>query len=175
MVEGFGVLCQLPVLHQLVPMQLAPGEDELQLAEWQRTPDDVASLDVDQGFAAGIFRVKMRRVVIAVKHGEIIMITIAAYTFYKITMAIVKAVKQHKNPSPLLKTIRSIGYAEVSASILTLQRSMLVSFGSMDNSQVRFMNAMTGAVVCAFILILGLTMTVKSRRKEHKKWQNQNS
>ena len=97
---------------------------------------------------------------IAVKHGEIIMITIAAYTFYKITMAIVKAVKQHKNPSPLLKTIRSIGYAEVSASILTLQRSMLVSFGSMDNSQVRFMNAMTGAVVCAFILILGLTMTV---------------
>ena len=112
---------------------------------------------------------------IAAKHGEIIMITIAAYTFYKITMAIVKAVKQHKNPSPLLKTIRSIGYAEVSASILTLQRSMLVSFGSMDNSHVHFMNAITGAVVCVFILILGLTMTVKSRRKEHEKWQNQNS
>ena len=112
---------------------------------------------------------------IAVKHGEIIMITIAAYTFYKITMAIVKAVKQHKNPSPLLKAIRSIGYAEVSASILTLQRSMLVSFGSMDNSHVHFMNAITGAVVCVFILILGLTMTVKSRRKEHEKWQNQNS
>ena len=30
---------------------------------------------------------------IAVKHGEIIMITIAAYTFYKITMAIVKTQK----------------------------------------------------------------------------------
>ena len=37
---------------------------------------------------------------IAAKHGEIIMITIATYTFYKIAMAIVKAVKQHKNPSP---------------------------------------------------------------------------
>lgn len=101
---------------------------------------------------------------IATKHSEIIMITIATYTFDKITMAIVKAVKHRKNPSPLLKTLRSISYAEVSASILTLQRSMLVSFGSMDNRQVRFMNAMTGAVVCAFILILGLTMTVKSRR-----------
>ncbi len=112
---------------------------------------------------------------ITVKHGEIIMITIAAYTFYKITMAIVKAVKQHKNPSLLLKAIRSIGYAEVSASILTLQRSMLVSFGSMDNSHVHFMNAITGAAVCIFILILGLTMTVKSQRKEHEKWQNQNS
>ena len=111
---------------------------------------------------------------IATKHSAIIMITIATYTFYKITMAIVKAVKQRKNPSPLLKTIRSIGYAEVSASILTLQRSMLVSFGSMDNRQVRFMNAMTGAAVCLFVLILGFSMTAKSRRKEHKAWQNQN-
>lgn len=111
---------------------------------------------------------------IATKHEEIIMITIATYTFYKITMAIVKAVKQHKNPSPLLKTIRSIGYAEVSASILTLQRSMLVSFGSMDSRQMRFLNAMAGAVVCVFILILGLSMIVKSRRKEQEIWQNQN-
>ena len=111
---------------------------------------------------------------IATQHDEIIMITIATYTFYKITMAIVKAVKQHKNPSPLLKTIRSIGYAEVSASILTLQRSMIVSFGSMDSRQLRFLNAMTGAVVCVFILILGLSMIVKSRRKEQEIWQNQN-
>lgn len=102
---------------------------------------------------------------IASKHEKIVMITIATYTFYKITMAILKAVKQHKNPSPLLKTIRSIGYAEVSASILTLQRSMLVSFGSMESGQIRFMNAVTGAAVCLFVLILGLSMirTIKSR------------
>ena len=36
---------------------------------------------------------------IASKHEKIVMITIATYTFYKITMAILKAVKQHKNPS----------------------------------------------------------------------------
>lgn len=102
---------------------------------------------------------------IAAKHEEILMITIATYTFYKITMAIVKAVKQHKNPSPLLRTIRNISYAEVSASILTLQRSMLVSFGSMDNKQVCFMNAMTGAAVCLFVLILGLSMITKSKKK----------
>ena len=102
---------------------------------------------------------------IASKHEEIVMITIATYTFYKITMAILKAVKQYKNPSPLLKTIRSIGYAEVSASILTLQRSMLVSFGSMESGLIRFMNAVTGAAVCLFVLILGLSMirTIKSR------------
>ena len=102
---------------------------------------------------------------IATKYGEIIMITIATYTFYKITMAIVKAVKQHKNPSPLLKTIRNIGYAEVAASILTLQRSMLASFGSMSAGNIHFMNAVTGAAVCLFVLILGLSMIAKSMKK----------
>lgn len=111
---------------------------------------------------------------IAAKHGEIIMITIATYTFYKITMAIVKAIKQHKNPSPLLRTIRNIGYAEVAASIQTLQRSMLASFGSMSTGNIHFMNAVTGAAVCLFVLILGLSMITKSMKKEHETWQNQN-
>ena len=102
---------------------------------------------------------------IAAKHGEIIMITIATYTFYKITMAIVKAIKQHKNPSPLLRTIRNIGYAEVATSIQTLQRSMLASFGSMSTGNIHFMNAVTGAAVCLFVLILGLSMITKSMKK----------
>lgn len=100
---------------------------------------------------------------IAAKHEEIIMITIATYTFYKITIAIVKAVKQRKKSSPLLKTIRNIGYAEVSASILTLQRSMLVSFGSMSAGKIHFMNAVTGAIICLFVLILGSSMIIKSK------------
>ena len=104
---------------------------------------------------------------IAVKYGEITMITIAAYTFTKITMAIVRAVKQRRDPSPLLRTIRNIGYADVSASILTLQRSMLVSFEGMDDRQARLMNSPTGAAVCLFVLMHGLSMTAKSRRKVH--------
>ena len=105
---------------------------------------------------------------IATKHEEIIMITIATYTFYKITMAIIRAVKQHKAPSPLLKTIRNISYAEVAASILTLQRSVLVYFGSMDSERIHFMNSITGAVVCLFVLTLGISMIIKSTRKENK-------
>ena len=99
---------------------------------------------------------------IATQHEKIIMITIATYTFYKTAMAITKAVKQRKNPSPLLRTIRNISYAEVAASILTLQRSMLVSFGSMSAENSHFMNAVTGGVVCLFVLILGLSMITKS-------------
>ncbi|MDO4283854.1 MAG: hypothetical protein Q4C60_00835 [Eubacteriales bacterium] len=111
---------------------------------------------------------------IAVKYGEIIMITIATYTFYKVIMAIIRAVKQRRNPSLLLQTIRNISYAEAAASVVTLQRSMLVSFGSMDGAQVRFMNAVTGAAACLFVLALGISMTIKSMGKDHKLWQNQN-
>ena len=102
---------------------------------------------------------------IAVKYDEILMITIAAYTFFKIIMAIVKAVKQHKNPSPLLAVIRNIGYAEAAASILTLQRSMLVSFGTMDNTEAHIMNILTGAAVCLYVLIIGMYLLLKRKNR----------
>lgn len=103
---------------------------------------------------------------IATKHGEIIMITIATYTFGKITVAIVKAVKQHKNPSLLLAVVRNIGYAEAAASILTLQRSMLVSFGAMKERMIRRMNILTGAAVCLFILVLGIIMIRRGQKRK---------
>ncbi len=103
---------------------------------------------------------------IAAKYGEIIMITIATYTFGKITLAIRRAIKQRTNPSPLLVTIRSIGYAEGAASVLTLQRSMLASFGAMDAAKARILNAATGAAVCGFVLALGIALLTKERRNE---------
>lgn len=101
---------------------------------------------------------------IAAKHDEIIMITIATYTFWKIIMAIIRAIKQRNNYSPLLAVIRSIGYAEVAASVLTLQRSMLASFGTMSDTKARILNAATGAAVCLFVLGLGIALLVKKER-----------
>ena len=99
---------------------------------------------------------------VAVKHNEIVMITIATYTFYKITVAIIRAIKQRKNTVPLLVVIRTIGYAEVAASLLTLQRSMLISFGSMDSENIALMNGLTGISVCLFILLLGIFTILRS-------------
>ena len=62
----------------------------------------------------------------AIVHSEILMITIATYTFYKITMAIINAAKARKQQSLWLRAIRNIGCADAAASLLTLQRSMLV-------------------------------------------------
>lgn len=102
---------------------------------------------------------------IAARYEEILMITIATYTFYKIAMSVVKAVKQHRDSDPLLKTMRNISYAEAAASILTLQRSMLNSFGSMDSGRIFLMNAITGAAICLFVLMLGLSMIIKSKER----------
>ena len=109
---------------------------------------------------------------IATAYDTVTMITIATYTFYKITVAAVQRV-QHWDTSPLSVVIRNIRYAEVAASVLTLQRSMLVSFGTSEHTPSQWMNALTGAAVCAFILSLGIYLIWKSR-KEVEPWQNPN-
>ena len=111
---------------------------------------------------------------IATKYNKIIMITIATYTFYKITMAIIRAMKQRKNPSLLLAVIHNISYAEAATSVLTLQRSMLASFSTMSNTKAHTMNILTGAAVCLFVLILGVKMIIRGiKRKDESLWQNQ--
>lgn len=112
---------------------------------------------------------------IARKYDKITMITIAAYIFYKVTLSVIQAVKGRKNSVPLLAVIRTIGYAEVAASVLTLQRSMLASFGTMNRTDAHRMNLLTGAAVCLFVFVLGIATTVRGvRRKEKPVWQNQN-
>lgn len=100
---------------------------------------------------------------IATKRDEIMMISIAAYTFTKLTAAIVKGVKQRNDPSPLLASLRAIRYAEVAASVLTLQRSMLVSFGEMAERNIRIMNILSGSAAVLFVLWLGTAM-LRSRQ-----------
>ncbi len=102
---------------------------------------------------------------VAVKHQEIIMITIATYTFYKVVLAIVNTVKVKKENSLLLCTVRNIGCADAAVSILSLQRSMLVSFGEMERNKIYMMNALTGAGVFIIIVLLGIGMIIKSTEK----------
>ena len=102
---------------------------------------------------------------VAVKHHEIVMIIIAAYTFYKITVTVIRAIKQRRNAVPLLAVIRTIGYAEAAASVLTLQRSMLASFGSADRGEAALMNGLTGTTACLLILLLGIVTILKSGKE----------
>ena len=89
---------------------------------------------------------------------EIVMITIATYTFAKITISIIGMVKAKRSASPLLKTLRNISLADACVSIYTMQRSMLVSFPGMEAAEILLLNIFTGTAVLIVILLLGINL-----------------
>lgn len=96
-------------------------------------------------------------------YNEIIMITIAVYSFTKIILASVNLAKSGRNSSAKVKTLRNISFADAFVSIFSLQRSMLVSFGEMPENTVRIMNIATGSAVCVIVFLLGLNLLLKVR------------
>ncbi len=89
---------------------------------------------------------------------EIIMITIATYTFTKIIISIVGMVTVKHSTSPVLKTLRNISFADACVSIYTMQRSMLVSFPGMEATEILLFNIFTGTAVWIIVLILGINL-----------------
>lgn len=89
---------------------------------------------------------------------EIVMITIATYTFTKITIAIIGMVKARHTASPVLKTLRNIALADACVSIYTMQRSMLVSFPGLTAGEIQIFNILTGTAVWIILLLLGINL-----------------
>ena len=93
-------------------------------------------------------------------YGTIVMITIAAYTFYKIAVAIIGLIKIRKQHSPLLSTIRNISIADAAMSILPMQSSMIASFDNSSDMDFHLMTVLTGSGICIIFLWLGITMII---------------
>lgn len=93
-----------------------------------------------------------------IRHGEIIMITMAAYAFTKITLAVINLIKVGRLNAPAIKTLRSISLADGLVSIFSLQRSMLVSFEGMSAGGIQLMNLLTGTGVYLAVAILGIEL-----------------
>ena len=93
-----------------------------------------------------------------VRYHEIVMISIAVYTFVKITLAIIGLAKSDKNACPAVKCLRNLTLANAAVSVFALQRSMLVSFEGMSAANIQLMNALTGTAVYLFIALLGINL-----------------
>jgi len=89
---------------------------------------------------------------------KIVMITIATYTFTKITIAIIGMAKAKCFASPVLKTLRNISLADACVSIYTMQRSMLVSFPGVEAADILLLNIFTGTAVWIIVLLLGINL-----------------
>lgn len=88
----------------------------------------------------------------------VVMLAIAVYAFTKITIATVNWIKARKSTSARLVTLRNISLADALVSIFSLQRSMLVSFEGMTETQIRIMNLATGCGVCILVCLLGVQL-----------------
>ncbi len=93
----------------------------------------------------------------------IVMIAMAAYYFTKITLATINLIKARRSTSAKLITLRNISFADAFVSIFALQRSMLVSFEGMSESEIVIMNAAFGSAVCAIVFLLGLNL-IRNRK-----------
>lgn len=89
---------------------------------------------------------------------EIIMITIATYTFTKVTIAIIGMVQAKQNASPALQTLRNIALADAFVSVYTMQRSMLQSFPGLTPAEIQICNILTGTAVWLIVLFLGVNL-----------------
>ena len=98
------------------------------------------------------------------EHHMIVMIAIATYAFTKITLATIKLIKARHSTSSTLITLRNISFADAFVSIFALQRSMLVSFEGMRETEIIIMNAALGSAVCVIVFLLGFNL-VKNRFK----------
>lgn len=100
-------------------------------------------------------------------HHEITTIAMAAYTFGSLSMAIVNVIKYRQFGSPVYSASRAISLAAASVSMLTLESTMLTTFGSESTSLAtrRLFLALSGGAISLFIITMAIAMIVQSTKK----------
>lgn len=99
-------------------------------------------------------------------HSTVAMIGIAAYTFYMTVLAVINFLKAHQEKSALLITVRNISLAAATASMMTLERSMISTFSQRDTGYGMGMDACTGAGGFLIVLLLGVSMIILGAKRK---------
>lgn len=89
-------------------------------------------------------------------------ITMAAYTFYKIIVSAINALKTKKLRDFTLQALRNISFADALVSVFALQIAMEATFGGTEDQSMHTLNIVMGIAVFAFTLGLGIYMMVRS-------------
>lgn len=97
------------------------------------------------------------------EYHEILMITMAAYAFTKVTLGIINLVRVNRDGRAYRRALRNISLADALVSIASLQRSMLLSFGEMTSHDITLFNILTGTGVSILIFLLGLNLILSRR------------
>lgn len=99
-----------------------------------------------------------------VNFGIIPAITVATYTTYKITMAIVNYNKVKKVENLTYKFLRELSLVDALISILTLQHTLIMVNGGMSNNML-ILSACSSFVILLLIIVFSIYTTIRNIKK----------
>ena len=99
-----------------------------------------------------------------VSFGLIPSIAVAAYTTYKITIAIINYVKVKKYNNIMFKFVRELSVVDAFVSILTLQHTLIMVNGGMTTQMLKLSSATSFIILLAIIIfsIVSMKKTIKN-------------
>ena len=97
------------------------------------------------------------------EYAGLMIYAVAAYTFFKLTRAIISAIKSRKNDDLYFQSLRNINLVATIISIIVLQVAMFQAFSPENNTS--FANGLTGGGVAIIIFALGIYMIIKANKK----------
>lgn len=96
--------------------------------------------------------------------GEIMIITTAAFAFYKFISSFVDLAKDRKHTHPVDSSVRMLGLAQAIFAIFSLQAGMLHTFGT-GEAWERPLNLVVGCLVCLLTVATGIYMIRRANRE----------
>lgn len=94
---------------------------------------------------------------------ELVVYAVAAYTFYRLTIAIINVVKSRKNTGPILAATRNLDLTVALMSLFSLQTAMFSAFGGSFEYQ-HLMNSLTGGGVCLVVVCSAVGMLLHGNK-----------
>ena len=102
-------------------------------------------------------------------HHMITTIAMALYTFITFTFGIINLVKYRKYKSPVYSSAKIISLIAGAVSILTLERTMLTTFGATENLLFnQIILSITGSSIIGFAITMAIIMIIKGNKALNK-------
>ena len=159
----YGVLILLKSLLAAQDLRiLRQNENADRLSAWRtyrRTGWLMLLLDV--GLSGIVVQVVTRNE--SYSYPGMVIFAMAAYSFYRIVIAVIRLMKDRKNRDPLFSAAKTIDLSFAVTSMFTLQTAMFASFA--PDLDVRIPNIISGTAVALIITVLAVAMIIRASIK----------
>lgn len=92
-------------------------------------------------------------------YGLIPAIAMAAYTTYRVSLAAFHLKRSHRAHSPLVKELRTIGFIDALVSVMTLQNTLIMANGGMDEGMISLCGWTNAGLISAMVLVTILSFS----------------